>query len=59
MGRVAGDRSDEQPSEFGAEAEQQPIQRDQEGVPRRRYRTLLEVDKEVPTLEERPSFAST
>ena len=47
-------------SGFGAEAEQQPIQRDDEGIPRRRDRNLLEMDKEVPTLRtKRPSFALT
>ena len=50
MRRVTGARSDETRSEFGAEAEQQPIHRDEEGMPRRRDRTQLEVDKEVPTL---------
>ena len=48
MRRVTGARSDETRSEFGAEAEQQ---RDEEGMPRRRDRTQLEVDKEVPTLD--------
>ena len=52
MGRVAGARSDETRSEIGAEAEQQPVHRSEQGVPRRRDRMLLEVEKEVPTLED-------
>ena len=51
MRRVTGARSDETRSEFGAEAEQQPTHWDEEGMPRRRDRTQLEVDKEVPTLD--------
>ena len=51
MRRVTGARSDETRSEFGAEAEQQSTHRDEEGMPRRRDRTQLEVDKEVPTLD--------
>ena len=38
MRRVTGARSDETRSEFGAEAEQQPIHWDEEGMPRRRDR---------------------
>ena len=44
--------SEEAQPESAGEAEQQPIQEDDEGVPRRRDRTLLVVDKEVPTLED-------
>ena len=52
--RVAGARSDGTQSEFGAE-EQQPIHRDEQGVSRRDC-TLLEVDKDVPKLEDQATI---
>ena len=59
MGRVAGARSDETQTEFGAEAERQPRQRDEEGKPRRRARTLLDMWKCRRSRTKRPSFAFT
>ena len=49
-------RSDETQSFVGAESEQLPIHRGEEGIPRRRDRTLLEVDKEVPTPEDQATI---
>ena len=54
--RVARARSDETQSKFGAEEEQQRTQRDEGGIPRRSDRTLLEVDKEVPSLEDQATI---
>ena len=49
-------QSGETQSEIGAEPEQEPILRDEQGVPRGRDRTLLETDKEVLTFDDQATI---
>ena len=55
MRRAAGARGDDTQSEIGARAKQHSFKETSQGIPRRRDGTLLEADKEIPTLKDRPN----